>query len=125
MRLEYLPYLRMKMLSLLQAAEGEQKENIDKVVDMLEEYGFSKDDFMDTMKELQFTIEKDPILVDKFEKIDSKVKAALTRAYNSREHTNPALIAAMAYSKKKGRAFAAGVNDDVSYIEYVRYMIYI
>ena len=83
---------------------------------MLDEYGFSKDDFMETMKDLQFIMDKekdkDRVLSDKYEGIDSKLKAALTRLYNSTEHTNPALVAALAYSKKKGRAFAAGETED-------------
>lgn len=48
----------------------------------LDHYGLSKEDFSDSMKDLQFVIEKDAVLKDHFDSVDSKVKAALTRLYN-------------------------------------------
>ena len=43
---------------------------------------------METFKEMQFTVEKDSVLCDHFEKLDTKVKAAFTRAYNLASHTS-------------------------------------
>ena len=41
---------------------------------LLDAYGLSRDDMMETMREMQFTIEKDLVLYDYFEKLDSQVK---------------------------------------------------
>ena len=43
---------------------------------LLDSYGFSREDFTETFKEMQFIIEKDSLLCDQFEKIDSKVKVS-------------------------------------------------
>ena len=41
---------------------------------MLDAYGLSRDDMMETMREMQFTIEKDTSMCDYFDKLDSQVK---------------------------------------------------
>lgn len=64
----------------------------------------SKDDFMETMKDLQFLLEKDPVLVDGYKEIDSKLKTQLTKAYNSGEHRlfsiNLPLISMVIFAKQ-------------------------
>jgi Replication factor RFC1 C terminal domain len=45
-----------------------------KVVTLLDAYGLSRDDMMETMREMQFTIEKDTSMCDYFDKLDSQVK---------------------------------------------------
>ena len=81
MRLEYVPYLRDHLLQMFSA--GESASSIDAVIACLDHYGLSKDDFMETLKELQIVRDGDPTLKDRFESLDSKLKAALTRAYNA------------------------------------------
>lgn len=44
------------------------------MVELLDAYGLSRDDMMETMREMQFTIEKDSVMLDYFEKLDSQVK---------------------------------------------------
>jgi hypothetical protein len=43
------------------------------VVAALDGYGLSREDFFEALKDLQFKIEKDSVLCDQFEKLDSKV----------------------------------------------------
>jgi hypothetical protein len=79
MRLDYIPYIRQRLLNLLlppgaKGSDGEYENKIKEIIVMLDYYGLSKDDFTVTMKDLQFILEKDPLLKDRFEEIDSKVK---------------------------------------------------
>lgn len=89
MRLEYVPYMRKHLLQPLISHGSDGAEH---VVAILDHYGLNKDDFMETMKDFQFVVEKDPIFSDLFERLDSKVKAALTRLYNGTEHRSQALV---------------------------------
>jgi hypothetical protein len=89
MRLEYVPYLRAH---LLQPLLKRGSDGAEEVVKMLDAYGLSKDDFMETMKDLQFVVEKDPNFTDQFAHLDAKVKAALTRLYNTTSHRSQALV---------------------------------
>lgn len=102
-RLEYVPYLRSVLLHQLlsKGADG-----VGEVLSILDSYGLSKEDFSDSLKELQFVFEKDPKLPDRYEAIESKVKAALTREYNNTEHKSQALVSAQAL--KKGKKSAGG-----------------
>jgi hypothetical protein len=60
-------------------------------VTLLDAYGLSRDDMMETMREMQFTIEKDTSMCDYFDKLDSQVKV--------RTHINsPALIRNMKFN---------------------------
>ena len=110
-RQEYVPYLRAH---LLQPLREEGQEAIQKVIQILDEYGLSKDDFMESMKDLQFisaNTEKDPKtgkLTDKIHLpdnygpfLDTKLKTSLTRTYNQGEHRSQALVALQAAPKKK------------------------
>jgi replication factor C subunit 1 len=66
-RLEYIPYLRHHLLNLLRAPtselrvneEGEPVTAIEEVIGVLDEYGLSRDDLMETMKEMQFLVDND------------------------------------------------------------------
>jgi 2-dehydro-3-deoxyphosphooctonate aldolase (KDO 8-P synthase) len=54
MRLEYAPYLRAKLLNtLLNPLEGAEE-----AMAILDAYGMSRDDFMESLKEMQFVVEK-------------------------------------------------------------------
>ena len=104
-RFDYIPYIRDKLLSLVKT---DGPDSITQVIELLDEYGLSKDDFMDTFKEFQFIIEKDIKFVDKYEAITTQQKSALTRAYNSSEHSSQILVnetLAAATVKKKSISF--------------------
>lgn len=55
---------------------------IGQVIEMLDSYGLNKEDFMETLKEMQFTIDGDKQFKDRYDAIETKVKTALTKAYN-------------------------------------------
>jgi replication factor C subunit 1 len=110
--MEYVPYLRSHLLHPL-TTKG--SEGADEVMEVLDSYGFSRDDFMETMKEMQFTVagDKDLLLSDQYEKLDSKVKAAFTRVYNSNNHSSQALVHS-AEAPKKTRGGGGGDDDEQS-----------
>lgn len=97
-RLDYVPYLRSHLLNLLAKSGADGAEE---VVNMLDAYGLSKEDFSESLKELQLVSEKDPQLKDRYEELDSKVKTALTKLYNAMDHRSQALVSSQGVSKKK------------------------
>jgi replication factor C subunit 1 len=117
MRLEYVPYLRSHMLQPLLKKGSDGAEEVVKIMDT---YGLSKDDFMETMKDLQFVVERDPNFTDQFSNLDAKVKASLTRLYNATSHRSQALVDEQAGLKSSGRgggrgaplSLGAGGGDD-------------
>ena len=106
-RLEYAPYLRNILAQplLVKGAEA-----VEETCDLLDAYGLSKDDFSENIRELQFLIEGK--LPDHISNIDSKVKAALTRAYNAREHKSQALVDEQEIVKGRKKK-SSGMDDDV------------
>lgn len=109
-RLEYIPYLREILLQkvLYTSAEG-----LDEVIAIFDEVGISKEDFSDSMKELQFTVEPTNVsaLTNRYDRMDAQMKAALTRAYNKLEHRSQALVSELQNVKKK-RGGASGGNEE-------------
>ncbi|XP_061833231.2 replication factor C subunit 1 isoform X1 [Nerophis lumbriciformis] len=96
--LDYLYYLRQNLLSPLQklAAEGARE-----VVRLLDDYQLIKED-VDSMMEISvWGGQPDP-----YSKLDSKVKAAFTRAYNKEVHLTPYSLQVV----KKGRR-GGGVEE--------------
>ena len=89
-----MPYVREALLSLLlqqgagsslttsDSEGGSTGDAIAQVIDMLDAYGLSKEDFMETLKEMQFVVEGDKLFKDRYDAIETKVKTALTKAYN-------------------------------------------
>jgi hypothetical protein len=77
--MEYIPYLRSALLKELQTGG----DSVEKVIELMDAYGLSRDDVTETMKDLQLLYEKDPLLRDQYNNVDSKTKAAFTRLYNS------------------------------------------
>ncbi|XP_054634941.1 replication factor C subunit 1 isoform X2 [Dunckerocampus dactyliophorus] len=99
--LDYLYYLRQTLLSPLQklATEGASQ-----AVQLLDDYQLIKDD-VDSMMEISvWGGQPDP-----YSKLDSKVKAAFTRAYNKEVHLTPYSLQAV----KKGRRGGGGDEFDV------------
>jgi hypothetical protein len=58
------PYLRQSLLHSLQRAQAGDAE-VGEVVAALDAYGLTKEDFAENMKELQFVLEGDKVLVGK------------------------------------------------------------
>ena len=82
---------------------------------MLDAYGLGKEDLMETMKEMQFLVDKDPSLIDAYAPLDAPVKSALTRLYNQGDHASQALVHAIvaAQGVKKKRGGGGGGDDDM------------
>ena len=108
MRLEYIPYLRTRLLTILNSESGTAIED---VIQILDSYGLNRDDFMETLKDLQFIRVDDSILRDGYEKIDSKLKASLTRAYNIGEHHSQALISGQDTKKKSSKKQPTTIDE--------------
>jgi hypothetical protein len=93
-RLDYVPYLKTHLLDMLKKEGSDGAEGVVKILDA---YGLSKDDFTETLKELQLTIDKDKVLRDRFDDLDSKMKTALTKLYNALEHRSQALVSGQVF----------------------------
>lgn len=93
-RSSYIPGFRTKVLSLMKSSEGARMND---VIALMDEYGLSKEDVFETVDEFNMT-KKDS---DKFSNLDSKVKSAFTRAYNSVAHKSQALVAEQGVAGKK------------------------
>ena len=79
MRLTYIPYMTHMLLSPLRRYVGGRlcvlctaclvcrsgAEGVQEVIDLLHAYGLSRDDLMENMQELMFTLERDPVLRSK------------------------------------------------------------
>ena len=111
-RLDYAPYLQNRLLGLLQGGgveSGAGPDGVGQLVGMLDAYGLTKDDFTDNLREMQLTREGDSTLRDRFADLDSKIKAALTRAYNSASHKSQVLVSELgAKGGKRGKSRANG-----------------
>ncbi|XP_060720462.1 replication factor C subunit 1 [Tachysurus vachellii] len=89
--LDYLPYLRSALLEPLRCrgADGAAQS-----VTLMDDYNIIKEDFDSIMEISTWGGQPDP-----YSKLDSKVKAAFTRAYNKESHLTPYSLQAL----KKGR----------------------
>mmetsp|Transcript_18852 Transcript_18852/g.31803 ORF Transcript_18852/g.31803 Transcript_18852/m.31803 type:complete len:196 (-) Transcript_18852:187-774(-) len=94
------------------------------VVELLDAYGLTREDFMENMKELQLCLEGDKELKDLYDSIDTKTKTALTKAYNSASHTSQVLVGEILASKaaggKKGKKAASADLDPLDVGEEAR-----
>ncbi|XP_077379412.1 replication factor C subunit 1 [Festucalex cinctus] len=97
--LDYLHFLRQAMLSPLQklAAEGAGR-----AVRLLDDYQLVREDVDSMMEIASWGGQPDP-----YSKLDSKVKAAFTRAYNKEVHLTPYSLQAV----KKGRRVGGGGDE--------------
>lgn len=109
-RLDYTPYLRSILIDIL------LHFGVEKMVEIMDDYGLSKDDFSETFKELQFEIENDKVLTDRFRLVDSKLKASFTRYYNSIVHKSQTLVTEITGMKKSKKISDSG-GDGVIYDE--------
>lgn len=106
-RLDYIPYLRDILLHILLTKE----DGVDEAIQFFDAVGISKDDFSETFRDLQFTCDDKKLqasLADRYDKIDTKLKTALTKAYNNGNHRSQALVAMQGFKKKRG---GTGADD--------------
>ncbi|KAM9450140.1 replication factor C subunit 1 [Clarias gariepinus] len=96
--LDYLPYMRSALLEPLRShgAEGAGQS-----VKLMDDYNIVKEDFDSIMEISTWGGQPDP-----YSKLDSKVKAAFTRAYNKESHLTPYSLQAV----KKGRRGTVDVD---------------
>jgi replication factor C subunit 1 len=105
-RLSYLPFLRDRLMSQLQDPEDDNANNI--VIEMMDSYGLDRDDVFENLDEFKMDA-KAPNFAD----IDSKKKAAFTRAYNAGSHKSQALVDEQgAPSKKKKKGDSTPVDPE-------------
>jgi len=128
-RLDYVPYLRQALLQRVgqvqaTAATAAAAGTPADVVELLDAYGLTREDFMENMKELQLCLEGDKELKDLYDSIDTKTKTALTKAYNSASHTSQVLVGEILASKaaggKKGKKAASADLDPLDVGEEAR-----
>jgi replication factor C subunit 1 len=108
-RLEYCFYLKNFLLKLM---KQEKESSAADVVKLLDDYGLSREDFMDTLRELQFIREDITGMKDGYSFLDAKMKAAFTREYNSSGHASQALVSEQGTAKGKKKAVATEADND-------------
>lgn len=97
--LDYLPYMRSALLEPLQSHGS---EGANKSVTLMDDYAIIKEDFDNIMEISSWGGQPDP-----YSKLDSKVKAAFTRAYNKESHLTPYSLQTV----KKGRKGAVDIDS--------------
>jgi len=92
-RLNYVPALRDRLMKpmLEQGPDG-----VDATIAAMDEYGLSRDDLFESLRELQFSNSKDV-----FATMDSKTKSAFTRKFNQGTHKSQALGGGDVTKKRK------------------------
>ncbi|XP_067297806.1 replication factor C subunit 1 [Pseudorasbora parva] len=90
--LDYLPYLRSAILEPLQS---QGSEGANQSVKLMDDYDIIKEDVDNIMEISTWGGQPDP-----YSKLDSKVKAAFTRAYNKESHLMPYSLQVVKKSRK-------------------------
>uniref|UniRef100_A0A673FTC0 Replication factor C subunit 1 n=1 Tax=Sinocyclocheilus rhinocerous TaxID=307959 RepID=A0A673FTC0_9TELE len=90
--LDYLPYLRSAVLEPLQS---QGSEGANQSVQLMDDYDLIKEDVDNMMEISTWGGQPDP-----YSKLDSKVKAAFTRAYNKESHLTPYSLQVVKKSRK-------------------------
>ncbi|CAF94208.1 unnamed protein product, partial [Tetraodon nigroviridis] len=103
--LDYLHYLRQALLRPLQRSGA---EGAGEAVQILDDYQLIKED-VDSMMEISVWGNQ----ADPYSKLDSKVKAAFTRAYNKEVHLTPYALLAVKKSRRGGGGESEGGGEDV------------
>ena len=96
MRLNYLPVMRSRLLNLLRDENGAR---VTEAIQLMDEYGLDRDDVFEKLDEFRM----DP-KAKTFGDIESKQKAAFTRAYNEGIHKSQALVAEQGAGKRSKKA---------------------
>lgn len=104
LRMNYLPLLRKQFQELLFDSDGAKATE---AIELMDEYGLDRDDIFENLDE--FVLNSGGNKEKKFGDLDSKSKAAFTRAYNSMSHKAQALVSEQGAEKTKKRK--AGAAD--------------
>jgi replication factor C subunit 1 len=106
LRMNYLPVMRQQFQELLFHKDG---ANVTEAIELMDEYGIDRDDLFENLDEfvLAITGEKEK----KFGDLDSKAKAAFTRAYNQVAHKSEALVAEQGIGKSGRRKSTSGASE--------------
>ena len=96
LRMAYLPLMREQFQQLLFHRGGAM---VAEAIALMDEYGLDRDDIFENFDEFLFN-SKD-LKNKKFGELDSKSKAAFTRAYNSMAHSSQALVAEQGAEKTR------------------------
>ncbi len=111
----YLDYLEPLRDSLLKPLIKDAADGIEATMDKLESYCLKKED-MDSIIELTLWDKE----VDPYSKVDSKVKAALTRTYNKQSFNLPYSLGTISKGKKRKASFDGedgGEDDGLEIVE--------
>lgn len=99
LRMSYLPLMREQFQQLLFHRDGAM---VAETIALMDEYGLDRDDIFENFDEFLFN-SKD-LKNKKFGELDSKSKAAFTRAYNSMAHSSQALVAEQGAEKTRRKS---------------------
>lgn len=105
-------YLRQILLNPL-VLKG--KDGVQDTIALLDHYGLTKDDFMETLREMQFTIENDKIFKDQYDFLDTQTKTMFTKQYNALNHmtqTNVQALGPIKGSKGKKNTSSGDYDDE-------------
>lgn len=111
-RMVYVPVLRNCFLSLL---VGNNDVNAtEEAIHLMDDYGLDRDDVLEKLDEFNMDSKS-----SSFSKMDSRKKAAFTKAYNQGPHTSQALVAEQGQGKKTKRktSSAAAETADLDAID--------
>ncbi|XP_055584351.1 replication factor C subunit 1 isoform X1 [Falco cherrug] len=105
--MEYLPYLRD---ALVQPLKDFGADGVQEAVTFMDSYCLVKEDVENIMEISTWGGKPSP-----FSKLDPKVKAAFTRAYNKEAHLTPYSLNSVKISKRQsGSASALGLNEELN-----------
>ena len=100
LRLSYLPVIIDRVHGLLTSG-GDASA----AIEFMDEYGIDRDDVFEKFDEFLLNPK------NSFGKLDSKQKAAFTRAYNAQAHRSQALVASQGGATKKTKRGAGGLSE--------------
>ncbi|KFQ81902.1 Replication factor C subunit 1, partial [Phoenicopterus ruber ruber] len=103
---EYLPYLRD---ALVQPLKDFGADGVQKAITFMDSYCLMKEDIENIMEISTWGGKPSP-----FSKLDPKVKAAFTRAYNKEAHLTPYSLNSVKTSKRQSGAVNLELNEDLN-----------
>jgi len=98
LRMNYLPIMREQFQELLFCKDGPR---VTEAIALMDEYGLDRDDVFENLDE--FILTSADSKEKKFGDMDSKAKAAFTRAYNQLAHKAQALVSEQGAAKTSRR----------------------
>jgi len=108
LRMNYLPIMRKQFSHLLFHKDGAK---VSEAIKLMDEYGLDRDDVFENFDEFLFNAKE--LDETRFSDLDSKSKAAFTRAYNATTHASQALVSEQGTEtkgRKKGTSGGGGID---------------